>query len=343
MPGAKVEITTTDYIITLILLVLMAIGLARMKEYWILVGLYLAGTFAILFLWPEAWFGIRFMLPMVPILICLALYGLVQIPELVAARLNKPNPWILSVIIPFAVFFFFKGDFEKRVVELENRAKGIYISKFKNYFDIAAWASNPQNVPRDAVVSCRKGQLFYLYANRWVTGFKNTLNQEELIENLKEKEVTHVVLDQLGYSSTSRYLYPAIKKYPEKFKIIQHLKNPDTYLMKFRPEMGYTGEWKNDKKNGQGVYRWENGMIYEGEWVDNRRTGRGKFVWPNQQSFDGQWVDDKRSGPGSLTLPDGSRMEGVWTNDVLNGQVKLFGKDGNLQGTATFKNNQKVS
>lgn len=340
MPGAKVEITTTDYIITLILLILMAIGLARMKEHWILVGLYLAGTFSILCLWPEAWFGIRFMLPVVPILICLALFGLVQIPELIALRFDKPQPWLLSIVIPFAVFFYFKGDFEKRVVELENRAKGIYINKFKNYFDLATWSS--KNLPNDAVVSCRKGQLFYLYANRWVTGFKNTLDQEELIENLKEKEVTHVVLEQLGYSSTSRYLYPAIKKYPGKFKVIHQLKNPDTYIMKFQPEMGYTGEWKNDKKNGYGVFRWDNGMSYEGEWRDNRRTGKGKFLWPNNQVFDGEWLEDKRSGPGTLTLPDGSKMEGVWTNDVLNGRVKLIGSDGTLKETATFKNNQKV-
>ncbi len=192
------------------------------------------------------------------------------------------------------------------------------------------------------MVSCRKGQLFYLYANRWVTGFKNTLDQEELIENLKEKEVTHVVLEQLGYSSTSRYLYPAIKKYPGKFKVIHQLKNPDTYIMKFQPEMGYTGEWKNDMKNGYGVFRWDNGMSYEGEWRDNRRTGKGKFMWPNNQVFDGEWLEDKRSGPGTLTLPDGSKMEGVWTNDVLNGRVKLIGSDGTLKETATFKNNQKV-
>ena len=85
MAGAKVVITTSDYIVSLILLILMAIGLARMKDYKILIGLYLAGTFGILFLWPEAWFGIRFMLPVVPILIMLALHGVVQIPQIVSS------------------------------------------------------------------------------------------------------------------------------------------------------------------------------------------------------------------------------------------------------------------
>jgi hypothetical protein len=247
MPDAKVEVTTTDYIISLILLILMAIGLARLKDYKILIGLYLAGTFAILFLWPEAWYGIRFMLPVVPILIMLALHGVVQIPEYLSVLLKKKNPWILAIILPFIMFFTFYGKLDKRVDELETRAKGVYISKFKNYFDIASWSN--KNLPKDAIVACRKGQLFYLYGNRWISGFRNTLDKEELIKILYDRGVTHVVLDQLGYASTSRYLYPAIKRYPAKFKVIYQLKKPDTYIMEFNYELGYTGEWKEDKKN----------------------------------------------------------------------------------------------
>ena len=341
LPGAKVEITSTDYIIAVLLLILMAIGLARMKDYRLLVGLYLAGTFGIIFLWPEAWFGIRFMLPVVPILTMLALNGLVETPMFVAERMKRRAPWIIGIVLPFVVFFAMKGKLEKRVVELETRAKGIYVSKFKNYFDLATWSN--KNLPREAVVSCRKGQLFYLYANRWVTGFKNTLDKEALIHRMHEQGVTHVVLDQLGYSSTSRYLYPAVKKYPGKFKVIKQLKNPDTYIMKFDYDLDYTGEWKNDMKHGQGTFRWENGMSYEGQWLKNKRTGHGKFTWPNKQMFEGEWKDDRRNGAGSLYMPDGSRFEGIWKNDVLNGKVKLYDKDGKFKETATFKNNQKVS
>jgi hypothetical protein len=341
MPGAKVEINSKDYIITVILLILMLIGLARMRQYWLLIGLYLAGTFGILFLWPEAWFGIRFMLPVVPILTCLALYGLVQIPEFIAARLKRKEPWLVSAVIPFIILFAFKGDFDERIGQLEQRGKGIYVNKFKNYFDIAKWSN--KNLPRDAVVSCRKGQLYYLFANRWVAGFKNTTDHQELIDKLHERGVTHVVLDQLGYSSTSRYLYPAIKRFPGKFKVLYQLKNPDTYIMKFNYDLGYTGEWKDDQKHGKGTFKWDNGMIYVGDWVDNKRTGSGKFTWPNNQVYEGGWLNDRRHGQGRMSMQDGSYMEGVWNNDILNGTVKLYDAQGNLKETAQFKNNQKVS
>jgi len=339
-PVQKTEITTTDYILATILLLLMALGLARLKRHRLLIGLYLGGTFTILGLWPEAWFGIRFMLPLIPILIMLALNGITEIPSLIFLGLKKKEPWILAMIIPFLVLYPVYGKLDKRVGDLEMQAKGVYISKFKNYFDLATWSN--KNLERDAVVSCRKGQLFYLYANRFVTGFRNTLDAEDLIENLHENGVTHVVLDQLGYASTSRYLYPAIKKYPGKFQVIQQLKNPDTYIMKFKYDLGYTGEWKDKDKHGKGTYRWANGMAYEGDWLENKRMGIGKFTWPNGQVYLGEWVNDKRNGKGTLGLPDSTKLQGIWKNDVLNGQVKLFDKSGKYIETAEFKNNVRV-
>ena len=52
------------------------------------------------------------------------------------------------------------------------------------------------------------------------------------IDNLIEKQVDYVVLEQLGYSSTYRYLLPAIQNNSDKFEVIQKLAEPDTYLLR---------------------------------------------------------------------------------------------------------------
>jgi hypothetical protein len=39
------------------------------------------------------------------------------------------------------------------------------------------------------------------------------------------------------------------------------------------------GEWKEDKKNGKGVFMWANGDRYEGEWKDDKPNGRGVKTW----------------------------------------------------------------
>lgn len=35
----------------------------------------------------------------------------------------------------------------------------------------------------------------------------------------------------------------------------------------------YKGEWKDDKMNGQGVYRCAAGIVYKGESKDNKMNG----------------------------------------------------------------------
>jgi hypothetical protein len=43
-----------------------------------------------------------------------------------------------------------------------------------------------------------------------------------------------VIIEQLGFSSTAKYLVPAVQKNPDKFEVVYQLKNPDTYLLKFK-------------------------------------------------------------------------------------------------------------
>ena len=128
-----------------------------------------------------------------------------------------------------------------------------------------------------------------------------------------------MVLDHLGYSSTARYLYPAIQKFSAKFKVIRHIKDPDTYLFKFEPQLGYWGQWKNNERNGFGTFRWANGMRFEGMWKDNMRNGKGIIFNPN-----------------------GQRLEGYWKNDKLNGTAVVKSKDGKALQLIVYKNNKPV-
>lgn len=39
----------------------------------------------------------------------------------------------------------------------------------------------------------------------------------------------------------------------------------------------YEGEWKDDCKEGKGVFVSTNGDKYEGDWVNNEKSGKGSF------------------------------------------------------------------
>ena len=114
-------------------------------------------------------------------------------------------------------------------------AKMPYPPAYANYFAIAK--AMQEQAPEGTVCCCRKPELFSYYAPGMVaTRYKYTLDADELIQGLLDQGVEFVVLEQLGYSSTYRYLYPAIQRNPQLFPVVWHLKNPDTYLLKFERE-----------------------------------------------------------------------------------------------------------
>ncbi|MBF0274603.1 MAG: SH3 domain-containing protein [Nitrospinae bacterium] len=86
----------------------------------------------------------------------------------------------------------------------------------------------------------------------------------------------------------------------------------------------YTGQWKEGKRFGKGVFEWSDGAMYTGEW-DNVRNGMGTFVWQDGVEYTGEWKNDRMHGKGVMTWPSGKRFEGFWENDIIvnKGSVTL--------------------
>jgi hypothetical protein len=103
-----------------------------------------------------------------------------------------------------------------------------------NYYNLAKWVD--ENLEANAIIACRKPAMFYLYSNSFTVNYKYTEDEQDLINDLYNKQVDYVVMEQLGYSSTSRYLYPVIQNNPKRFELVQELNNPDTYLFRLKNE-----------------------------------------------------------------------------------------------------------
>ena len=228
---------------------------------------------------------------------------------------------------------------------LVNSAKGTMPPGYAQYFEIAKWAK--ANIPPNSVVVCRKPELFYLYSNCKTVGYRNTLSADSLIANMKANRATHVVLDELGFSSTGRYCEPALLKNSEKFKLISHTqdadpKKPQTYLYEIHYECGYNGEMKDGKRNGKGISRYADGTVYDGYWKNDVREGNGIFIWPGGLKFEGLFSKNLRNGPGTLYTKKRNRLIGSWVNDTINGYAKLCDSLGNVLHQGMMKNNNFV-
>lgn len=288
----KADVLPQEIIVGVLILGLIIFGLFRMKRYSMLLFWYMLGNFGIFMLWPEVWFGIRFMLPLIPLMLFLMSYGILQLLQISAQRLKikaRPSPFLILLFI----FVFLP-----QVKLLKASAERPMVPKYSNYFEVAQYVN--RSLPANAIVACRKPTLFYLYAQREVTKYRNEKDYTKLLDHLDTLGTTHIVIDQLGYSSTGRYLVPAIQANPVKFRNIYQAPKPDTYLLTFNNQVGYRGEWKqrpqNDPnkitlavKEGTGTYRYPDGRIYKGEWKNDKRHGQGTLRFPDGRIKKGNW------------------------------------------------------
>ena len=56
--------------------------------------------------------------------------------------------------------------------------------------------------------------------------------------------------------------------------------------------------------------------LIEGEWKDNKRHGNGHMEYANGDTYTGDWVNDKREGHGVYVYKSGTRYEILHSHDM---------------------------
>jgi hypothetical protein len=212
------------WIMGILIIALALWGIYKLKDFRLLFLGYIGGTLAVLLIWPDIWGGIRFILPLIPIAVFLALYA---VKELAALAIGEKNATYLPYLFLLLGFLY-----SKPIAALEEQANQAMPANYTNYFEIAKWAK--ANTPKDAIFSARKPDMFMYYADRTCIGDKPSLDDKVVMDFFKENKVDYVVVEQLGFSSTPKYLIPAVNKNLDKFEEVLHLPNPDTYLFKLK-------------------------------------------------------------------------------------------------------------
>lgn len=217
------------WVLGIAICLLIIYGVYHLTDYSRLLGLYLAFYFGILLLWPSVWSGTRFLLPILPLLLFLSLFGLHQLLSVAAGSIkNKILEWHPLYLLTFMIFFI------PSLQGLHIEAKLPYLPNWKDYISIAEWTQ--QNTPSNTIISCRKPAIFHLFSGRSTVQFKESTNSAELIQGFENHKVDYVVVSQLGFSSTLRYLKPTIEKYEHRFKPIPEATLETSYMLKFKSD-----------------------------------------------------------------------------------------------------------
>lgn len=229
LPNSMIPSLTVDYnpeapvshpFVGLLLLGLIAYGIVRLpKLRWLVAG-YVLASFAIFLVWPSVWYGVRFIQPLVPVLVLSAVFGAW---ELLRRVLPSWNPWWFAALGLLLL---------APVRTLNDEAKLDYPMPYQNYFRLGEFAK--ANVPADAQFATTKPALWYLFAERKATRIPTEADPALFMQRLQEEGLNYVVVDQLGYGSVGRYFVPAYQAYPERFELVAQLPNPDTYIFKVK-------------------------------------------------------------------------------------------------------------
>lgn len=205
-----------DYLLGMSLVFFAIVGIYSLPEFrWFLL-MSIGGIFFILMLWPPIWNGVRFMIPLIPFLLFLIIQGILTVVKkrikvfASSKKFLRYAPYAFLLIIP-------KSIAQIKILHVNSESE--YLTNYNNYVKLGTWCKD--NLPADAVIACRKPGLFYLFARHKVTTYAYTLDDKKLIDDLKAHGVTHVVLDDLGFSSTALYLYPAMSNNQDKFEDIK--------------------------------------------------------------------------------------------------------------------------
>lgn len=94
----------------------------------------------------------------------------------------------------------------------------------------------------------------------------------------------------------------------------------------------YTGDWFKNKKEGKGIFFFNDGGCYDGSWKNSKRDGKGLMIYANGDTYEGSWENDLKHGYGIIEyeFPEkkkGNKYYGYWCNDLKEGQGYYYYSD----------------
>lgn len=87
-------------------------------------------------------------------------------------------------------------------------------------------------------------------------------------------------------------------------------------IMKYDGGCKYVGDWKDGKWHGYGTCYWADGSKYQGPFRGGMLHGEdGVLTYANGDQYEGSWRHDKRHGKGVITYANGVEYDGEWLNN----------------------------
>ncbi len=297
------DITAGEWVSGIVLLLLIVGGCCYLHTGSLLVLFYIAISVCVLILYPEQYGGTRYLTPVTPFFILAALNGISAVIAVIIKLLRKDKLTLVAqaLVLIIVVFGFVKPIYVNGQTEARNMAKmkswyQLNDTRMSDYLHACEWCKD--SIPDTARMACRKPEVFYIYSHYHKANMFPMYGEPDTIYNyFKKNNIDYVIIDD-WFRHAYTTVYPCIRKYPEKFKIVKQFGEVDTvnninptYIMRFNDNWGYTGDVVNGKRHGKGVWNMQDGRSYKGAFENGLPNGYGELTDTSGTTIKGLWKD----------------------------------------------------
>ncbi|WP_419948681.1 hypothetical protein [Candidatus Palauibacter sp.] len=199
---------------------------ARLAAPEVFAVLY-AGLIAV---WPSVWTDRRFLLPLMPVVLLLALAAAWQLP----APAGRWLRWAAPAVIGAFGLAWVANTGPDRIACVASYRAGDPCDPPANesLYAAARWARD--NTPPEAVIANRKPRLFFWYSRRRGDLYAFSSDPAVVMQGLEAMEADYVVVDQVS-GTTQRYLVPAIRAHEDRFEAVYVGGEPPSAIFRLLP------------------------------------------------------------------------------------------------------------
>lgn len=162
--------------------------------------------------------------------------------------------------------------------------------------------------------------------------------------NTKKENPEMQILKGVNQKPCSIGFYFKIEKY---FKLRLMCNSWNDFYIPLFEEMenedgDYTGEVRNKKKEGKGIYNFHDGSKYQGEFFNNLFEGKGIYYTSDGETYEGSWKKGLKHGKGVYYYENKFRFQGNYEYDFKTGYGTLYNKEEKIYMQGTWQKDQLV-
>lgn len=214
----------TDWLLGIVVIGLILAGLAAMKGIGWLLIFYVLITFAVLVVYPVSLGGIRYFVPLLPVMIAGFVAGIHTVAGWLMKALGRLHaPWlqpaVLGVVLVLTGFVYIKDQWFYRKLASDEYLK--YSPVLEAVDELIQASQFLSTIPDDALTAVIKPEIFYFHSGgHHAVNIPRQGTPEEIIKYFYDNGVDYIIVDHF-FKTAYRTVAPVALDYPAVFKAVQ--------------------------------------------------------------------------------------------------------------------------